>query len=152
MYSIYMNHPASFFDEIDRLQREFQHAFGPAGRPGNIRAVASGTFPQVNVGNTPDSIVIQVFVPGIDPAAIDLQVHKGVLTVAGERQTAKPKTEGEDKQTVYATERFSGRFKRSVSLPDDADPAKVEARYRDGVLRITVVRRESMQPRRIEIQ
>ncbi len=152
MYSIYMNSPASFFDEMDRLQREYQQIFGPAGRPGNIRAVASGTFPQVNVGNTPESIVIQVFVPGIDPAALDLQVHKGVLTVSGERQAAKPQTEGEDRQTVYATERFSGRFKRSVSLPDDADPAKVEARYRDGVLNITIGRRESMQPRHIEIQ
>jgi len=152
MYNLYMSTPSSFLDEMERLQRELQQAFGPVGRPGNIRAVASGTFPQVNVGTTPANIVIQVFVPGVDASALDLQVHRGVLTVSGERAVSRPQSEGDDKATVYATERFTGRFKRSVSLPDDADPAKVEAHYRDGVLNITVGRRESMQPRRIEIQ
>lgn len=150
MYNIYMNAPGSFFDEVERLQREFQQTFGPVGRPGNIRAVAGSAFPQVNVSNAPNTILIQVFVPGVDPAALDLQVHRGVLTISGERSTVRP--QGDEKQSVYAAERFSGRFKRSVSLPDDADPARVEARYRDGVLHITVARRESMQPRHIEIQ
>ena len=150
MYNVYMNTPGSFFDEVERLQREFHQTFGPVGRPGNIRAVASSAFPQVNVSNAPNNIFIQVFVPGVDPAALDLQVHRGVLTISGERSTVRP--QGDEKQSVYATERFSGRFKRSVNLPDDADPARVEARYRDGVLHIVVARRESMQPRHIEIQ
>jgi HSP20 family protein len=52
---------------------------------------------------------------------------------------------------VYAQERFSGTFRRVVSLPEDADPAKVEANYRDGILRVTVAKRESSKPRRIEV-
>ena len=49
-------------------------------------------------------------------------------------------------------ERFSGRFRRVVSLPDDIDPNAVNARYRDGVLHVSVSRRETSQPRRIDIQ
>ena len=52
---------------------------------------------------------------------------------------------------MYAQERFAGNFRRVVSLPDDADPAKVDASYRDGILRVTVARRESSKPRRIEV-
>jgi len=57
-----------------------------------------------------------------------------------------------ERSSVYANERFAGRFKRVVSLPEDIDPSKVEATCRDGVLRITVARRESAQPRRIEVK
>ena len=54
-------------------------------------------------------------------------------------------------RNVYASERFTGRFRRVLSLPDDADPAKVEASYRDGVLKIVVPRRESSKPRQIQV-
>ena len=52
---------------------------------------------------------------------------------------------------MYAKERFVGAFRRVVSLPDDADPAKVEATYRDGLLRVTIAKRESSKPRQIAI-
>jgi HSP20 family protein len=69
--------------------------------------------------------------------------------IAGERQSELPK-EGE-RTSVYANERFTGPFRRVVSLPEDADPARVEANYRDGVLRVSVAKRESSLPRRIEV-
>jgi HSP20 family protein len=56
-----------------------------------------------------------------------------------------------ERASVYANERFSGPFRRVVSLPEDADPSRVEASYRDGVLRISVAKRESSLPRRIEV-
>ena len=60
---------------------------------------------------------------------------------------------GEDgKATAHINERFEGRLRRVVSLPDDIEPAGVNARYRDGVLHVSVQRRESAQPRRIEVQ
>ncbi|MGH9894162.1 MAG: Hsp20/alpha crystallin family protein, partial [bacterium] len=59
--------------------------------------------------------------------------------------------EESEKLSVYAHERAVGSFKRVVSLPEDADPARVEATYRDGVVTIAVQRRESAQPRRIEV-
>jgi HSP20 family protein len=57
-----------------------------------------------------------------------------------------------DKVNVYAKERFAGAFKRVISVPEDVDPARASAQYRDGVLRITANRREEAKPRRIEVQ
>jgi len=67
----------------------------------------------------------------------------------GERTNDLPPAD--ERANVYASERFSGRFRRVVSLPEDADPARVDASYRDGVLRVSVAKRESSLPRRIEI-
>jgi HSP20 family protein len=69
--------------------------------------------------------------------------------IAGERKSQLP--QGRDGISVYAQERFAGNFRRVVSLPDDADPGKVDASYRDGILRVTVSKRESSKPRRIDV-
>jgi HSP20 family protein len=135
--------PRDLFAEMDRLQRELQQAlqFSPS-----IRGYAGG-FPALNVGATPRAVDVYAFVPGIDPATLDVQIDKGVLTIAGERPAATVPDQG----TVHIDERFAGRFRRVVTLPDDVDPAAVEARYRDGVLHVSVGRREAAQPRRIAI-
>ena len=133
------------FAEMDRLQREMLQAFDISP---SIRGLARGGYPAINVGSTPTSIELYTFAPGIDPATLDVQIEKGVLTVAGERK-AEPAPE---KASVHIDERFSGRFRRVVTLPEDADPGAVEARYRDGVLHISVDRKASAQPRRITVQ
>ncbi|MCW5591574.1 MAG: Hsp20/alpha crystallin family protein [Burkholderiales bacterium] len=133
------------FAEMDRLQREMLQAFDISP---SIRGLARGGYPAINVGSTPTSIELYTFAPGIDPATLDVQIEKGVLTVAGERK-AEPAPE---KASVHIDERFSGRFRRVVTLPEDADPGAVEARYRDGVLHISVARKASAQPRRITVQ
>ncbi len=133
------------FAEMDRLQREMLQAFDISP---SIRGLARGGYPAVNVGSTPRSIELYTFAPGIDPATLEVQIEKGVLTIAGER---KP-TPAPEKANVHINERFAGRFRRVVTLPEDVDPNSVEARYRDGVLHITVARKEAAQPRRITIQ
>ena len=100
------------------------------------------------IGGTPQSVDIFAFAPGIDPATLDVQIEKGVLTVAGERKRDLPGEEA----TVHIDERFDGRFRRVVTLPDDVDANAVDAKYRDGVLRISIGRKQSAQPRRITIQ
>ena len=137
--------PRDMFAELDRLQREMQQAFDLSP---SIRGVARGGYPAMNVGGTPKSIELYTFAPGIDPATLDVQIEKGVLTVAGERK-AEPVPE---KANRHIDERFSGRFRRVVTLPDDVDPNAVQARYRDGVLHISVARKEAAQPRRITVQ
>ena len=137
------------FSELERLQQHLEQAFRPTGTPANIRSPARGTFPALNVGSTPDSVEVLAFAPGIDPQALQLTVDKGLLVIAGERKAeAAPDAE---KTSVHAKERFVGAFRRVVSLPDDADPAKVEAIYRDGLLRVTIAKRESSKPRRIAV-
>lgn len=135
------------FAEMDRLQREMQQAFDTFSP--SIRGFARG-YPALNVGSTPTSVEIYAFAPGIDPDKIEVNLERGVLTIEGERAPAV--REGDSKATAHINERFEGRFRRVVSLPDDVDPNAVNASYRDGVLQVSVRRRESAQPRRIEVQ
>jgi HSP20 family protein len=139
--------PRDVFAEMDRLQREVQQAFELSP---SIRGFGRGGFPAMNVGSTPGSLEVYAFAPGLDPASIDVQIEKGVLSLAGER---RPRLPGRDeKVTVHIDERFAGKFRRVVTLPDDIDAEAVDARYRDGVLHISLKRREAARPRRIDVQ
>lgn len=148
MYSSLWTFPSNFFSDFDRLNRVFDEHFGGYGAPSSIRSVAPGTFPAINVGNTPTSVEVYAFAPGLDPAKLEVTVDRGVLSIAGEREAPAQ----QDGTRTYSRERFSGSFRRAISLPDDADASKVQASYRDGVLRISVERQAEAQPRRITVQ
>jgi HSP20 family protein len=150
MYESLWFQPGSLFAEFDRLRREVDDMFGLAALPASIRSAAPGTFPAINIGSTPESVEIYAFAPGIDPNKVEVTIDRGVMTIAGER--APTVSANDAKVNVYGNERFAGRFRRAVSLPEDVDPAKVEARYRDGVLHISAARRESALPKRITVQ
>lgn len=145
-----MSNPSTLFDQIERLQRELLGALSDTASPSSIRSVAAGTFPPINVGRTQNSVEVYAFAPGLAADAIDVTLDRGVLRISGERKAEAPKSEGDAQ--VYARERLSGRFARTVSLSDDLDPGKVNASYRDGVLRISIGLRESALPQRIAIQ
>jgi HSP20 family protein len=144
-----MMYPSAFGD-FDRLRRELDDLFSLTGMPSSIRSAAPGAFPAINIGSTPESVEVYAFAPGIDPKQVDVTIDRGVMTISGERQSALPKDDA--KVNVYGNERFSGRFRRAITLPEDVDPGKCDAKYSDGVLHITLSRRESAKPKRIEIQ
>ena len=150
MYESMLNFPSGLFGEFERLRRELDDVFGASEMPASIRSVAPGTLPAINVGKTPSSVEIYAFAPGIDPSKVDVTVDRGLLRIAGERASAVP--EDDAKVTVYSRERSTGSFYRTVSLPDDVDASQVRASYRDGVLQISIPRRESTQPKRITVQ
>jgi HSP20 family protein len=136
------------FSELDRLQRQMSSMFGRF--PTSLRSTRVGTFPQINVGSTEDSVEIVAFAPGLDLSKLDVSVDKGLLTIAGERATDNRKaTEG---ARQYAQERFNGSFRRVIELPQQADPDKVQAKYVDGCLLISVGKRETSKPRSITVQ
>jgi HSP20 family protein len=147
MFGYLGNLDSSLFDDFRRVQREMDELLAGAPWPSGIRAVARGTYPPVNIGSTADRVDIYVFAAGIDPKTLDIAIQQNLLTVAGERKLAT--AEGVN---YYRKERFDGAFRRVVTLPDDVDPDKVDARYRDGVLHISVRRRESAKPRQIEVK
>ena len=135
------------FSELENLHQQMQRAFN-AGT--GIRGNTTGAYPLLNVGRTPQSIELYAFAPGLDPANIEVNLERGVLTVAAERKGNLPPQDG--KSTVHINERFAGRFRRVLSLPDNLDPGDVSAQYRDGVLHIQLKLRETAQPRRITVQ
>lgn len=158
MYASLLNFPGAFFGDFERLRRELDDVFDTGGLPASIRSVAPGAFPAINVGNTAQSLEVYAFAPGIDANKVEVTVDRGVLTIAGERPSDLPKadTAGDSntgaKPSVFSRERTSGAFRRAISLPDDADTSQITASYRDGVLHVSVARRQAAQPTRITVQ
>ena len=135
------------FDEFRRLESELDQLVGRGGAwPTGIRAVRRGTFPPINVGSTADRVDVYVFASGIDPKALDISIQQNLLVISGQRAVSVAQ-EG----NYYRRERYDGEFRRVITLPEDVDPERVDAKYRDGVLQITVRRRESAQPRQIAV-
>jgi len=147
MFGVPSNMPSSVFDELWRLQEEVDGLFGSVGSPLGIRSLPRGSFPAINVGQTAERIDVFLFAPGIDPKSLDISIQQNLLTVSGKREL-KPRAEAD----FYRQERFSGEFRRVISLPEDVDPERVQAKYTDGIVQIGVQRRETARPRQIKIQ
>ncbi len=147
MFRSLTNFEGSLFDDLRRIQHDMEEMFGPRGWTPGIRSVTRGTFPPINVGATPDRVNVYLFAGGLDPASLDISIQQNLLTVAGERKVEAPDDAG-----FYRQERYHGSFRRVLSLPEDVDPGKVDAHYRDGILSISVQRREASRPRQIEVK
>jgi HSP20 family protein len=141
------NFGGGLFDEFRRMQDDVDEMFGRWPWPAGIRSVARGTYPAINVGSTPEQVDVYVFAAGMDPKTLDISLQQNLLTVAGERKAPV----GKDAD-YYRKERYDGSFRRVITLPEDVDPDRVNARYTDGVLQIAVQRREAARPRQIEVK
>ncbi len=147
MFRQLSSYEGSLFDEFRHMERQLEQLFGDNYMPNSIRSVARGTYPPINIGSTPERVDVYLFAAGVDPKTLDISIQQNLLTVHGER-SSKTATESAG---YYRRERFDGEFHRVVTLPDDIDPDGVEASYKEGVLCITVRRRESTKPRQIEV-
>jgi len=144
--NIYSDSP--LLAQLRRFEQEIDDVFGDATSwTGGIRSLPPGTFPAINVGSTDHEVTVYLFAPGIDASKLDISIQQNVLTVSGERAIAR-----DDDATYYRRERAEGDFRRVISLPDDVDPEKVAASYRDGIVQIVARRRESAKPRQISIR
>jgi HSP20 family protein len=144
-----MDFYGDLFSELDRWQQRLDQAFRPGGGS-SIRALSHRSFPAINVGSTPDAVEVLALAPGMTPDALQITIDKGLLVIAGERKDDEAELAGAN-TAVYAQERFKGAFRRVISLPDDIDPARIDATCRDGMLRVTVARREASRPRQITV-
>jgi HSP20 family protein len=141
-----LNFPGGLFGEFDRLRRQMDDVFESV-MPASIRAVAPGAYPAVNVGTTPTSIEVYAFAPGLEADKIEVTVDRGVLSISGERQAPADSANAR----AYTQERLYGSFRRVLSLPEDVDPDRIDAKYQDGLLQVSIARKEAMQPKRITV-
>ena len=107
-------------------------------------------MPEADVVETENHIQVLLELPGMKPEDIELSLENNVLTVSGEKQ--EERNEGDETRTYHLSERRWGRFSRSFVLPREVDPDKIEARFENGVLTITVPKTEKARRRRIEIR
>lgn len=94
-----------------------------------------------------DKILVKVELPGVPQEAIDISLEQGVLTIRGEREQEEVSDEG-----WYCCERRGGKFYRAIQVPAEIDVADVGADYKDGVLTITLPKREEEQTRKIAVK
>jgi HSP20 family protein len=146
MFGDLINFDSSLFGAFRRLEQEMDEFFGRQAWPAAIRSPMRGTYPPINVGATPDKVNVCLFAVGLDPKSLDISIQQNLLDVSGER-----KIPAGANVNHYPQERFNGNFRRVITLPEDVDPDRVEAHCRDGVLQITVHRREIARPRQIQV-
>ena len=106
----------------------------------------SGWTPALDLYQNSDNVVAVVELPGMRKEDIEISLHDGMLTIAGERQSSPA-----DGENAERTERFSGKFRRSVSLPTRVESGKVSATYKDGVLTVTLPKAEEAKPKKVEV-
>lgn len=135
----------SFQREIDRLFNDFFQGWGV---PAEREAGQSTLMPSLDVRQSDKAYEISVELPGVKPEEVDVSIDNGVLTIRGEK---KMEEEHKDKDQIRV-ERSYGSFARALTLPDDANPDGCEASFKDGVLKITLPRREEAQQQRRKVE
>ncbi len=128
-------------NEINRLAESREGG----DEDGNIIAT-SDWAPPVDIIERDNAFVIQADIPGVDPADIEINMENGVLSIKGQRLSK------EERKAYKRVERAQGTFYRRFSMPDTADPERITARSKFGVLEITIPKQEQVQPRRISVQ
>lgn len=133
----------SVWNEMSRLSREMDRVFGGASTTSR-----AGVFPPLNIYDDGESLVVRAEIPGVDPADLDINATLNSLSIKGERKL--PGTD--EKSSFHRRERGYGTFNRSFTLPQEIDPDKVLASYKDGILQLILPKAESAKPRKISIQ
>jgi HSP20 family protein len=138
-YSSAFDRLANLREEMDRV---FDTSFGSFLHPvGSFRSWA----PALDVYQGKDHFTVVVELPGMRKEDLEISLHGDALTISGSRQREQ-KAEQE-----YRTERFVGKFQRTVTLPSAVDPNSVKASYRDGILQVTLQKAEEAKPKQIEV-
>lgn len=102
--------------------------------------------PASDVAETDKAYVVTMELPGIDMKKLDVTYEEGGITVKGEKE--KETTEGE---CCHCSERFSGPFTRTIPIADNVERDKIEATYKDGILKLVLPKSEESKPKKIEI-
>jgi len=119
----------------------------PLGLDAGNTQLLEGWFPAVDIYEDKDNVVVKAEVPGMNKEDIEISLHDGFLSFSGERKQDKKHEEGESRRS----ERWLGRFQRSISLPCRVDADKIKATYTDGMLTVTLPKAEEAKPKQIPI-
>jgi HSP20 family protein len=129
--------------EMDRLWDSFFE--GRGRRRGEEEAE---WYPSLDVAETKNDIVVKAELPGMDQKDIDISLSNGVLTIKGQKKQEKEEKE----ENYHLIERSYGSFTRSIQLPGDVQSDKINATYKNGVLKVTLPKSEEAKKKEIKIK
>ena len=136
-----LNRWASLRDDLDTL---LELPFLTSS--GRQTQLFSGWTPALDLYQNNDNVVAIVELPGMRKEEIEISLQDGMLTIAGERKAESGQENGAER-----TERFTGKFRRSITLPTRVDANKVTASYKDGILTVTLPKAEEAKPKQIQV-
>ena len=137
---------SSTLDRMLTLNRAFDQAFNTGWS-----SEARTWVPAIDVVETKDAYVLYAELPGVDASQVDIKFEQNVLTLRGTKPSAL-NVDKDGELRVFAAERVSGGFERSLRLPEFVDADKISADFTNGLLTITVPKAQAAQPRKIEIK
>ena len=136
----------SAYVDADQLRSDMLRALGALSGE-TARNLSAGVFPPVNVTQDNDRFYVRAELPGIDPKDLSISAVRNRLSISGAREIAKE----QERVSYHRKERAEGSFDRSVTLPSEVDAERVEARYADGILTVTLPKAEAAKPRQIKV-
>lgn len=135
-------------DVLNEFSRLFDRAGSNDESNSAVAEWATGQWPvAVDIEEHADKYVLHADVPGVDPAAIEITLENGVLTLSGSREKAVEQKDVESRRI----ERIAGRFLRRFTLPESVDADTVKATGKHGVLQIVIPKREAAKARKITV-
>jgi len=136
------------FEQLSRLRNEIDNLFtSPLGEWPRTGQFFNEWAPALDLYEDKNNVYVKAEVPGMKKEEINVSLHDNVLTISGERKFEQKTEETEN----YRSERFFGRFTRSVTLPIAVESDKVKASYKDGILNIALPKSEKAKPKQIEV-
>ena len=129
----------------DEVNRVFSSSFGRNNESGMMRGAWN---PSVDIFENKDQIVLEAELPGMNPEDVNISIENNVLTIHGERRFEKK----DENDNFHRVERSYGSFTRSFTLPPTVSSDNVDANFDNGILRLSLAKREEAKPRRIEIK
>lgn len=136
------------FGELTGLRDEIDRLFdAPLAELSRATQLLSGWTPALDMYEDKDNVYVRAELPGMKKEDIDVSLHNASLSIAGERKTQEEFKDAE----VYRSERFAGRFVRTLSLPTAVVADKIKAQYKDGILSITLPKAEEAKPKQIDV-
>jgi HSP20 family protein len=136
------------FRELRSLQRDVNRLLGGTFERGGSEMISGQWNPSVDISENKDSIVLEAELPGMSPDDVNISIENNVLTIQGERRFEKK----QDEDNFHRVERSYGSFTRSFTLPPTVSSENVDAAFENGMLRLTLAKREEAKPRKIEIK
>jgi HSP20 family protein len=136
--------------ELDTLQNEMNRLFSSffdTPTTGNGAGAARRWLPAMDLVETDEHFLLTADLPGMTESDVAIEVERNVLTIAGERKVASQAK----KDGYYRIERASGKFARSLTLPEGVDAEGVTASFANGVLEVRIPKPVQAQPRRVQI-
>ena len=132
--------------ELNELRRQMQSLMGGM-EAAFLGSTGAGVFPAVNVTQDENNLYVRAELPGMKQEDFDLSIENNVITLRGERRFEK----SDESDNYHRVERSYGAFTRSFTLPQTVSGEEAQAEYNNGVLRVTLPKREEAKSRRIEI-